>query len=283
MENIVLGHDGSDSATEAARAAARLFPDARLTVVHLWSSPIADPEARRMLTARAKSLDELIEITEREGADRAERLLEDVAENLRAEGSEVETFPQRLKGGPGFQLVHAAQELGGDLIVVGARGLGGAKAILGSNSDLVVHVSDLPVLVVPQPVAAGPDELASGGVVVGFDGSEGSRSALDLAVSLFPGRDLVAASVDEAEEADSGNDGEGVTEAEMVALQSAGRGARGVAGALIGCAAERGSSVVVVGSRGRSAAREILTGSVAMATLHAADRPVLVVPTGRFN
>jgi nucleotide-binding universal stress UspA family protein len=36
--------------------------------------------------------------------------------------------------------------------------------------------------------------------------------------------------------------------------------------------------VIVVGSRGRSARREILLGSVAMATLHRAHRPVLVVP-----
>jgi nucleotide-binding universal stress UspA family protein len=283
MVNIVLGHDGSDSATEAARAAARLFPDARLTVVHLWSSPIADPEARRMLTARAKGLDELIEITEHEGADRAERLLADVAESLRKEGSEVETLPRRLRGGPGFQLVQTAQELGADLIVVGARGLGGAKAVLGSNSDLVVHVSDLPVLVVPQPVVAGSDELASGDVLVAFDGSEGSRSALDCAATLFPGRNLVAATVDEAEDADPGSDVEVAAGTEVVALQSTGRGARGVAGALSDCATERGSGVVVVGSRGRSAAREILTGSVAMATLHAADRPVLVVPAGRFS
>jgi len=38
--------------------------------------------------------------------------------------------------------------------------------------------------------------------------------------------------------------------------------------------------MLVVGSRGRSAIREILLGSVAMATLHHAYRPVMVVPEG---
>jgi nucleotide-binding universal stress UspA family protein len=43
-------------------------------------------------------------------------------------------------------------------------------------------------------------------------------------------------------------------------------------------AAEHGAAVLVVGSRGRSAAREIIMGSVAMSTLHNSHRPVMVVP-----
>ena len=38
------------------------------------------------------------------------------------------------------------------------------------------------------------------------------------------------------------------------------------------------AAVLVVGSRGRSALREILLGSVAMAALHHSPRPVVVVP-----
>ena len=38
------------------------------------------------------------------------------------------------------------------------------------------------------------------------------------------------------------------------------------------------AAVLVVGSRGRSAVQEILLGSVAMAVLHHAYRPVMVVP-----
>jgi nucleotide-binding universal stress UspA family protein len=39
--------------------------------------------------------------------------------------------------------------------------------------------------------------------------------------------------------------------------------------------------VLAVGSRGRSAGRELLLGSVAREALHCAHRPVLVVPTRR--
>jgi nucleotide-binding universal stress UspA family protein len=57
-----------------------------------------------------------------------------------------------------------------------------------------------------------------------------------------------------------------------------GRTARSVAEALGTCAGERGAALIVVRSRGRSAVREILLGSVAMATLHRTYRPVMVVP-----
>jgi nucleotide-binding universal stress UspA family protein len=43
-------------------------------------------------------------------------------------------------------------------------------------------------------------------------------------------------------------------------------------------AADHGAAALVVGSRGRSAAREIILGSVAMSTLHHSHRPVMVVP-----
>ena len=52
---------------------------------------------------------------------------------------------------------------------------------------------------------------------------------------------------------------------------------RGVASALVEYAREREAALLVVGSRGRSAVRQIILGSVAMATLHHAYRPVLVV------
>jgi nucleotide-binding universal stress UspA family protein len=54
--------------------------------------------------------------------------------------------------------------------------------------------------------------------------------------------------------------------------------AQAVASSLIACARDHETALLVVGSRGRSAIREIVLGSVAMATLHHAHRPVLVVP-----
>ena len=53
---------------------------------------------------------------------------------------------------------------------------------------------------------------------------------------------------------------------------------RAIADALIAFASDHDAALLVVGSRGRSAIDEIVLGSVAVATLHHAHRPVLVVP-----
>ena len=55
-----------------------------------------------------------------------------------------------------------------------------------------------------------------------------------------------------------------------------GRRDRGVAASMAAAAADHGAAAVVVGSRGRSAAREIILGSVAMSMLHNSHRPVMV-------
>jgi nucleotide-binding universal stress UspA family protein len=287
MLKLVLGFDGSRPASTAIDTATELFPKAHATLAHFWSSPIADSEAPGRFTARARSLDELIEIAEREGAERADRLVSGAVAEARAAGWDAEPLVRRMHGGVGFGLAQAAEELEADLIVLGARGLGGVKAVLGSTSDLVAHVSTVPVLVVPQRTVDGEgDAPGSGPVLVGYDGSEGSRTALTAAASLFAGREFIIATVDDGEADPVRRDAlssEGIGDAEVIVLEPDGRGTRGVGTALSRCADERGASAVVVGSRGRSAAREILLGSAAMAVLHEADRPVLMVPGRRFG
>jgi hypothetical protein len=91
-----------------------------------------------------------------------------------------------------------ADEVQADVVLVGARGLGGAKAVLGSVSDMVVHTSERPVIVVPHPMlAAEYSALADGPVVVGWDGSAGAQTAFATTTRLFPDRDVVLVSVDE--------------------------------------------------------------------------------------
>jgi nucleotide-binding universal stress UspA family protein len=138
---------------------------------------------------------------------------------------------------------------------VGSRGLTGVRAVLGSVSDQLVHAAPVPVLVVPRfMLTAERDAAASGPLLVGDDGSEGAARALTGAVRLFGEREAIQSTADESP------------------------AARTVADRLVRRAQEVGAAAIVVGSRGRSAAREILLGSVAMSVLHHADRPVLVVP-----
>jgi nucleotide-binding universal stress UspA family protein len=156
--------------------------------------------------------------------------------------------------------------------------LSGARAVLGSVSDMVAHYSPVPVLVVPHPLLADEREsAATGPVVVGDDGSDRARAAVAAAASLFPARELIAAAVLDGSASAAGAE---TAAGESVVLDPGrpARGARGVADALAGFAAERGAALILVGSRGHSAWREILLGSVAMAVVHHAERPVLTVP-----
>ena len=63
-------------------------------------------------------------------------------------------------------------------------------------------------------------------------------------------------------------------------VEDAGTG-RAVAEGLVRRALAIGAAAIVVGSRGRSAAREIMLGSAAIAVLHHTDRPAIVVPGRR--
>jgi nucleotide-binding universal stress UspA family protein len=283
---IVVGYDGSPAAAAAIEVAARLLPDAQATIAHFWSPALADSAVRDRLAGRAESLEDLTALVEREAAAEADRLATDGAALARAGGWDAQPLARRTYGDPGHDLARLSRERGADLLVLASRGLGGVRAMLGSTSDLAVHVSAIPVLVVPHPTLSGNGEAAaSGPIVVGYDGSTGSCSALAAAASIFRGREIVVATVrsGDAEAADDAAlERAGAQDADAVVLEAGAGGARSVASALVGAAVERAAAVVAVGSRGRSMAREVVLGSVAKSVLHDAQRPVLVVPERRL-
>jgi nucleotide-binding universal stress UspA family protein len=274
---VILGYDGSPAATAAIDVGATLFPGAHGWVTYLWTPPFADESLRRRLWLGSTRLDEFIAAIEREGESEADRLATVGVTLARAAGWDAEPFVKRSLGGEGLGFTQLVETLDADLVLVGSRGLGGAKALLGSVSDMVVHHTPKPVLVAPHPLlTAERAALADGPVLVGWDGSPGSQAALSAAERLLPERRVLLVSVN-----DTAVEEPIVGDRELVQLR-VGRGddasERKVADALVGYARERQAALVVVGSRGRSALREILLGSVAMATLHRAHRPVLVVP-----
>jgi nucleotide-binding universal stress UspA family protein len=276
--HVLAGYDGSPGAANAVEIGARLLPGFAAQVVHLWAPPFASPELRRRLLRRGTSLDELAALIEREGAAEADRVAADGVALARAAGWQAEPLAKRSYGGEGLELARLAEKLRPAAVVVGSRGLSGVRAVLGSVSDMVAHYSPLPALVVPHPLLAEERRAAAAGpVVVGYDGSEGARGALAAAASVFAGRELIAAVAADGSASAAGAEAGG---AETVVLDAdrPAHGARAVADALAGFAAQRGAALIVVGSRGRSAWREILLGSVAMAVLHHAERPVLAVP-----
>ncbi|AQT83125.1 universal stress protein [Mycolicibacterium litorale] len=277
---VVVGYDGSPQANAAIEAAAVLFPDAHGIIAHMWVPPFASDRIRRRLRVKARNIEELLALIEDEGCREAQRIAATGVALARSAGWDAEPLVQQTFSAEGVAVARAANEMQADVVLVGSRGLGGTQALLGSVSDMVAHYSSRPTVVVPSPMLSNEyAAMTDGPVVVGWDGSPGAETAATAAARLFPQRDLLLVSVD---------DGTACTA--PAPDQIAGRGVRhlnvdpslafrnrGIAEALAAAADDNGAAAVTVGSRGQSAVREILLGSVAMSTLHHSHRPVMVV------
>lgn len=274
---LMVGYDGSPAASAALDDAAALLPRAHAWITYVWVPPFASEVLRRRLWTGTRGVDAFVAAIEREGAAEADRLVARGVALAGAAGWTAEALVERSYGGEGLQIAELAEKLDPDLIVLGSRGLGGVRAVLDSVSDMVAHYAHRPVLVIPYPLlTAQRAALANGPVVVGWDGSAGARHALAAAEDLFGVRRIVLTSVRDGDDPAPPPPGhELITGAPVAGHVTTGRQ---VAEALTAVAAEHHAAVVVVGSRGRSAVREILLGSVAMATLHHCPRPVVVVP-----
>lgn len=278
--DLLVGYDGSPSAAGAIEFAGRLMPGARTLVAYILGPPFGSPELRRRLWPRARSVDDMIAMTEREGLSEAERLMEQGVTLAQAAGLQAAGRVEHSYAGDGVALASLAEQLQPGLVVVGSRGLGGTRALMGSESDAVVHYCPRPVLVVAQHLLTDERDAASDGpVVVAFDGSEGARHALRAAADLFPARKLLVVSVDTRTPTDAEFAATGIADIEAAIVKPAGAlgSGRAIAAAIAAFAAQREASVIVVGSRGQSASREVLLGSAAMATLHHGRRAVVVV------
>ncbi|MGV0814518.1 universal stress protein [Mycolicibacterium boenickei] len=273
---VVLGYDGSLAANAAISGGAALFPGADAVVVYLCTPPFGSKGLRARLRHSARNVDELIDLVDNESEREAARVVDTGVILARAAGWKPEALVKRTWAGEGLGLAQVAEQLEPDVLIVGARGIGATDSKLGSVSDLVVHHAPRAVLVVSQHmVSAEYDAVADGPVVVGIDGSAGSERALTAARALFPNREVVSVAVDDGDTAD----GE-VADAVHHVRRFRGSGAGATADALVAFAADQRAGVVVVGSRGRSALKKVLLGSVANATLQRTYRPVLVVPGG---
>ncbi len=281
---VVVGYDGSPAAAAAIDAGALLFPGAHGWITYLWVPPFASEHVRKRLWEQARNIDDLIAAEDREGHREAERITAMGVILAGAAGWAAEPLLERTYAAEGTAIAQTAEKVDADLVMVAARGLGGTDAVLGSVSDMVVHYCSRPVLVVPHPLlSAEYDALSDGPIIVGWDGSAGAQSALDTAGRLFSGRPIIAVSVDDDSEAaaPAGAAPDGPLTHIRIG-RGRGRQARATASAVVAAADDRGAALVIVGSRGRSAVREIILGSVAMGTLHQSHRPVMVVPN-RFQ
>ncbi len=286
---VVLATDGSDDARAATEWLTRFpLPDSAailaLSVADVPHSSLDVPTVRDFQQALR---------------DDAARVAEEARATLarRWPGATAST----VEGDPREGIVRAAEEWRADLVVLGARGLGGVKGfLLGSVSLGVAHHADCPVLV----VKGRPQSLRR--VLIAVDGSADAVSAARFFASLplnhftrvsllgvaepafvpatAPGyvqaglrdvvRDLVAERREALETALAGLAAEfeakGIGVERQVVVGHAGE-------EIIAAAAPSRTDLVVVGARGLGPLRRVLLGSVSERVLRHAECPVLVV------
>jgi nucleotide-binding universal stress UspA family protein len=143
FKSIVVGTDGSDTATQAVRSAVELAKSvgARLDIVSAY-----EPVSEQRLKQERKETPEDLQwaINPREDVDAT---LDAAASVARESGVEVEVFPRQ--GDPADAVLDVAEERGADLVVVGNKGMTGAKRfLLGSVPNKVSHHAPCSVLII---------------------------------------------------------------------------------------------------------------------------------------
>lgn len=142
--SILVGTDGSDTAQTALRRAIELAAGlgARLQIVSAYE-PVADQRLRRELLDAPADVQWMIN-----PRDDVLSLLSTAETEARAAGiSRVETFARQ--GDAADAIVDVAEEQGSDLIVVGNKGMTGAKRfLLGSVPNKVSHHAPCSVMIV---------------------------------------------------------------------------------------------------------------------------------------
>jgi nucleotide-binding universal stress UspA family protein len=143
FRSIVVGTDGSDTATQAVRQAIELASSvgARIELVSAYE-PVSDARLREESIVVPRDLQWMINPREDVLVT-----LEAAAGEIRAAGVEVEMFARQ--GDPADAILDVAEERGSDLIVVGNKGMTGAKRfLLGSVPNKVSHHAPCSVLII---------------------------------------------------------------------------------------------------------------------------------------
>jgi nucleotide-binding universal stress UspA family protein len=277
MKHIVVGVDRSEGSADALRWADRLASrhGGELVVMTGFEPTDAELPPGRLDTLVA----------------REERDLAVWLESLR-----LGEVPMRMvvePGEPRQAILDVANRAAADLIVVGrvGRSLGPGLFHLGSLAEWLAHHVDRPVAVISD--GARP---TVGNVLVGVDGSDGSRAAVAWVRELARVSDtrVVAVAVGEAlvepSEDDRLDNWRGELERRItddyaadlvvhdVAFEALALRGSDVADALVQAAQVQRSDLIVVGARGLGGITGLRIGGVALETLHEADLPVVLVP-----
>jgi nucleotide-binding universal stress UspA family protein len=141
--SIVVGTDGSETAQEAVKQATELASTvgAKVYLVSAYE-PVPDGRLRDERQEVPEDLQWMVNPRED-----VESTLKDGAEKVESAGVETETFAR--EGDPADAILDVAEEKGADLIVVGNKGMTGAKRfLLGSVPNKVSHHAPCSVMII---------------------------------------------------------------------------------------------------------------------------------------
>ena len=143
FSSIVVGTDGSKTATEAVREAVDVAKAVGATL-QLVSAYAPVSESRLRAERRRAPADMQSVVNPRRETD---LILSDAADIARE--ADVEVNVHARQGDPSDAILDVAEELGADLVIVGNKGMTGAKRfMLGSVPDRVSHHANCSVLII---------------------------------------------------------------------------------------------------------------------------------------
>jgi nucleotide-binding universal stress UspA family protein len=141
--SIVVGTDGSETANEAVRQATEL---AKAVGASIYLVSAFEPVGNQRLREERQQVPEDMQwmVNEREDV---EATLKEAGEQVGEAGVTVETFSRQ--GDPADAILDVAEENNADLIIVGNKGMSGAKRfLLGSVPNKVSHHAPCSVMII---------------------------------------------------------------------------------------------------------------------------------------
>lgn len=282
---ILLAVDGSENSYEAVRSLAHLRNPEQVTILHAIDVP--RPAYPTLVPEVTHELSRQVEAQMRE---EGRRLLDRIGTLLPAD---IDLVAKQVEvGTPWNMIVEIAHSQRADLIMMGSRGLGAAKALLfGSVSHRVVSLASCPKLIVNGHVR----EMRR--ILLPLQGPEDTEAAIRF-LALHPFRQPAELTVltvlpfvppmwPSAVVAEAGKAAvfENAREfVDSVAAQATGLGYKATGVAAIGLpaptilhkAAQDKPDLIMMGSRRLRGVERFLLGSTAHAVLHQAACPVLV-------
>jgi nucleotide-binding universal stress UspA family protein len=143
IRSMVVGTDGSDTATEAVRQATEIARQLGAKI-HLVSA--YEPVTEGRLRSDVQDVPDDLQWAVNPRSD-VNATLEEASKTVKGAGVEVETYAR--EGDPADAILDVAEEQKADLIVVGNKGMTGAKRfLLGSVPNKISHHAPSSVMII---------------------------------------------------------------------------------------------------------------------------------------